>query len=73
MRSFDALQKESQVALNTVDSIDSFIADINAGRWDQVLPAVAQLRLPLSKLAELYEQVMSSPDQLDTHRRAASI
>ena len=50
-----ALQEESQVALNTVDNVDSFLADVQQGRWDAVMPVVATLRLPFPLLADVYE------------------
>jgi WD40 repeat-containing protein SMU1 len=51
------MQNECQISLNTVDSLENFVSDIRQGRWDVVLPQVAQLKLPRAKLEDLYEQV----------------
>lgn len=46
-----------QVALNTVESVEGFLSDVQAGNWDAVLTACQSLQLPVQKLMALYEQV----------------
>lgn len=58
-QSLAALQKESGVVLNTVDSMDSFVLDVTSGRWDAVLDIVSALHVPQRVLIDLYEQVRS--------------
>lgn len=49
------------MTLNCVESSEGFVSDINAGRWDSVLPVVANLKLPRSLLEQLYEHVGTAP------------
>ncbi|CAI5976782.1 unnamed protein product, partial [Closterium sp. NIES-64] len=72
-QTLQALQDECQVPLNTVDSLETFAADVSNGRWDAVLPQVAQLKLPRKKLEDLYEQIILELAELRETETAKSI
>ena len=57
-RTMQTLQDESQVALNTVESVDAFVNDVVQGNWESVMPTLKTLKLPSVLLADVYEQLV---------------
>jgi len=57
MQTFEALQSECGVSLNTVDSLEQFVADVQKGRWEVILPQIQSLKLPAEVMWTLYEQI----------------
>ncbi|KAF9114735.1 Serine/threonine-protein kinase smu1 [Mortierella sp. AM989] len=58
LNSLAALQEETTVALNTVESVEEFSSEILQGNWDNVLRIVSNLKIPEKKLMDLYEQIV---------------
>ncbi|CAD7936206.1 unnamed protein product [Amoebophrya sp. A120] len=56
-RTLMTLQEEAKVPLNTVDSLESLLDDVNHGRWDDVMRACSYLALPMDVKVDLFEHV----------------
>ena len=70
-KAFAAMEEETGVALNVVDSLEGLVSDVHHGKWDGVLATVKDLRLPRAKLEDLYEQIvleMAQIGEVDTAR-----
>eukprot|EP01130_Rhizamoeba_saxonica_P014535 TRINITY_DN6366_c0_g1_i1.p1 TRINITY_DN6366_c0_g1~~TRINITY_DN6366_c0_g1_i1.p1 ORF type:complete len:435 (+),score=86.30 TRINITY_DN6366_c0_g1_i1:240-1544(+) len=70
---FIALQNESQVSLNTVENLDILIENIKSGRWQQVLQTISTLKLPVTFLFDIYEQIVMEMVELDERDVAQNI
>ena len=70
---FSTLTSEAGVSLNAVDSLEGLAADVKAGRWEAVLPAVAAWRLSPGTAAALHEQVVLELVELREGEAARSV
>ncbi|KAJ0408675.1 hypothetical protein ATCC90586_007701 [Pythium insidiosum] len=53
-----ALQEESQISLNAVDSLETFTSDVMNGRWDAVLQQTKALACSAAVMTDLYEHIL---------------
>uniref|UniRef100_K3WH88 WD40 repeat-containing protein SMU1 n=1 Tax=Globisporangium ultimum (strain ATCC 200006 / CBS 805.95 / DAOM BR144) TaxID=431595 RepID=K3WH88_GLOUD len=68
-----ALQEESQISLNAVDSRDTFLADVRAGRWESVLQQTKALECSPGTMMELYEQIALEMLEMHEHEVALQL
>ncbi|OEH80504.1 WD-40 repeat-containing protein [Cyclospora cayetanensis] len=56
-RTVQMLQEESGVSLNAVENVDKFVADVQHGKWDEVLKTAAMMSLTEETQQMLYEHI----------------
>ena len=58
MDSYKVLSKESEVSMNVVEDLESFLTDVYCGRWDSLLTHINTMDLSLETLQLIYEQII---------------
>ncbi|KAJ5074850.1 wd40 repeat-containing protein smu1 [Anaeramoeba ignava] len=72
-KSFQAIQEETGVYLNIVNSVDKITLSIQEGKWDDVLKMLSGLTLPTDLLFDLNEQIVLELAELQELELANSI
>jgi len=57
-KTLKSLQEETNISLNTVDSVPKLTADVIHGKWDAVLEALSTVKISGKVQADLFEQIV---------------
>lgn len=68
-----ALQEESQLSLNAVESVESLVSDISQGRWDRVLQQTKLLECSATTMMALYELIVLEMMEAHEHDVAMAL
>ena len=68
-----AMQAETGVTLNSVDSVEALMIDIREGRWDTVLVAIGPMNLPVDVMVLVHEQVVFELLEAGEHEVAVEL